>query len=70
VVRGHQEKGMTGRSTLQNKKIKRTTKDTDTAKNNSQIRRKRDPSDALVMQKSGTRSIISMDMIWNSAKLF
>jgi ATP-dependent exoDNAse (exonuclease V) alpha subunit len=61
---------MTGRSTLQNEEIKRTTKDTDTVENNSQIRRKRDPSDALVMQKSGTRSIISMDMIWNSAKLF
>jgi hypothetical protein len=70
VVRGHQEKGMTGRSTLQNEEIKRTTKDTDTVENNSQIRGKRDPSDALVMQKSGTRSIISMDMIWNSAKLF
>jgi hypothetical protein len=46
MAMGHQEKGMTGRSTLQNKEIRMTTEDTDTAKNNSQIRRKRDPSDA------------------------
>jgi hypothetical protein len=54
--KGHQEKG--------------TAEDTGTAKNNPQIRRKRDHSGAPMAQKSGTRSIVPMDMIWKSAKKF
>jgi hypothetical protein len=61
---------MTGRSTAQNEEIRRTTEDTDTAENNPQIRRKRDPSSAPMAQKSGTRSIVPMVLIWKSAKLF
>jgi hypothetical protein len=61
---------MTGRSTPQNEEIRRTAEDTGTVENNSQIRRKGDPSDALMTQKSGVRSIVPMDMIWKSAKLF
>jgi hypothetical protein len=60
---GHQDKGMTGRSTPRNEEIRRTAEDTSTTKNNPQIRRKRDPSDALMAQKSGARSIVPMDMI-------
>jgi hypothetical protein len=70
MARDHQEKGMTGRSTPQNEEIRRTTKDTGTAENNPQIRRKRDPSGALMAQKSCARSIIPMNMIWKSATLF
>jgi hypothetical protein len=61
---------MTGRSTPLNEEIRRTAEDTGTMENNSQIRRKRDPSNAPMAQKSGARSIIPMDMIWKSAKLF
>jgi hypothetical protein len=61
---------MTGKSTPWNEEIRRTAEDTGTAKNNSQIRRKGNPSDALMAQKSGARSIVPMDMIWKSAKLF
>jgi hypothetical protein len=60
---GHQEKGMTEMSTPRNKEIRRTVEDTGTTKNNSQIRRKRDPFDAPMMQKSGARSIVPIDMI-------
>jgi hypothetical protein len=63
MARGHQEKGMTRRSTPRNEEIRRTTEDTSTAENNPQIRRKRDPSGALMAQKSGARSIVLMDMI-------
>jgi ATP-dependent exoDNAse (exonuclease V) alpha subunit len=70
MLKGHQEKGMIGRSTSRNEEIRRTAEDTGTAENNSQIRRKRDPSDAPMTQKSGARSIIPMDMICKSAKLF
>jgi hypothetical protein len=69
-TRDHQEKGMTGRSTPWNEEIRRTAKDTGTAENNSHVRRKRDPSDAPMARKSGVRSIVPMDMIWKSAKLF
>jgi hypothetical protein len=61
---------MTGRSSPRNEEIRRTMEDTSTVKNDSQIRRKRDPSDAPMTQKSGARSILPMDMIWKSAKLF
>jgi hypothetical protein len=54
---------MTGRSTPQNEEIRRTAVDTGTAEDNSQIRRNRDPSGALMTQKSGVRSIALMDMI-------
>jgi hypothetical protein len=70
MARGHQEKGMPGRSTLRNKEIRRTAEDTGIVENNPHIRRKRDPSNALMAQKSGVRSIVPMDMIWKSAKLF
>jgi hypothetical protein len=63
MARGHQEKGMARRSTPQNEEIRRTAEDTGTAENNSQIRRKKDPSDAPMAQKSGVRSIAPMDMI-------
>jgi hypothetical protein len=39
---------MIRRSTLQNEEIRRTVDDTTTAENNPQIRRKRDPSNALI----------------------
>jgi hypothetical protein len=61
---------MIGRSTPQNEEIRRTVEDTATMENNTQIRRKGDPSDAPTMQRSGVKSITPMDMIWKSAKLF
>jgi hypothetical protein len=70
MARSHQEKGMTKRSTPQNEEIRRTAEDTGTAENNPQIRRKGDPFDAPMAQKNGARSIVLMDMIWKSAKLF
>jgi hypothetical protein len=42
---------MIGRSTPQNKEIRRTAEDIDTTENNPQIRRKRDPSGAPMAQK-------------------
>jgi hypothetical protein len=54
---------MTRRSTPQNEEIRKTAEGTGTVENNSQIRRKRDPSDALMTQKSGARSIVSINMI-------
>jgi hypothetical protein len=64
MARGHQEKGMPGRSTPWNEEIRRTAEDTSTVKkNNSQIRRKGDPFDAPMTQKSGVRFIVPMDMI-------
>jgi hypothetical protein len=64
VARGYQKEGMIERSTPRNKEIRRTTK------NNPQIRRKGDPSDASTSQRSGAKSIAPMDMIWKNAKLF
>jgi hypothetical protein len=61
---------MIGRSTPQNKEIRRTAEDTAIAKNNTLIRRKGDASDAPTTQRSGVRSIAPIDMIWKSAKLF
>jgi hypothetical protein len=61
---------MSGRSIPWNEKIRRIVEDTDTAENNPQIRRKRDTSSAPMAQKSDTRSIILMDMIWDCVKLF
>jgi hypothetical protein len=54
---------MTERSTPQNEEIRRTAEDTSTVENNFQIRRKRDPSDASMAQKSDARSIAPMYMI-------
>jgi hypothetical protein len=68
--KGHQEKRMTRRSTPWNGEIRETAEDIGTAKNNSQIRRRGDPSDAPMTQKSGARSTVPMSMIWKSAKLF
>jgi hypothetical protein len=50
--------------------IRRTAEVAGTTRNNPQIRRRRDPSDTPMMQRSGVRSIVLMDMIWKSAKLF
>jgi hypothetical protein len=61
-ARGHQDKGMIGRSTLQNKEIRRTAEDTAITENNTPIRRKGDPFDAPTTQRSGVRSIAPMDM--------
>jgi hypothetical protein len=68
--KGHQEKGMIRRSTPRNEEVRRTVEDTATTENNTQIRRKGDPSVALTTQRSGAKSIAPMDMIWKSAKLF
>jgi hypothetical protein len=54
---------MLRRSTPQNEEIRRTTEDTAITKNNTQIRRKGDPSDAQTTQRSGARSIALIDMI-------
>jgi hypothetical protein len=61
---------MIRRSTPWNKEIRRTAKDTAIAENNTQIRRKGDPSDAPTTQRSGVKSITPMCMIWKIAKLF
>jgi hypothetical protein len=61
---------MIGRSTPRNEEIRRTAEDTGIAKNNPQIRRKGDPSDAPTVQKSGVESIAPMDLIWKSANFF
>jgi hypothetical protein len=53
-----------------NDEIRETTEDTGTAENNSQIRRRGDPFDASMTQKSGARSTVPMCMIWKSAKFF
>jgi hypothetical protein len=63
VASGYQEEGTIGRSTPQNKEIRRTAEDTATVENNPQIKGKGDPSDALTTQRSGVKSIIPMDMI-------
>jgi hypothetical protein len=47
---------MIKRSTPQNEEIRRTTEDTATTENNTQIRRKGDPSDAPTTQRSGVKS--------------
>jgi hypothetical protein len=70
VARGHQEEGTIGRSTPRNEEIRRTAKDTATVENNPQIRRKGDPSDAPIAQRSDAKSIAPMDMIWKNVKLF
>jgi hypothetical protein len=40
------------------------------ASSSPRIKKKRGISIALMMQRSGTRSIVPSDMIWKSAKLF
>jgi hypothetical protein len=40
------------------------------ASSNPQIRRRRDCSITLLMQRSGARSIVPQDTIWKSEKLF
>jgi hypothetical protein len=59
----HQERRRTERSTPLTKEIRRTTEVIGTKGNNLQIKRRRDPSDALMVQRSGARSIVPMDMI-------
>jgi hypothetical protein len=54
---------MIRRSTLRNEEIRRIAEDTATADNNTQIKRKGDPSDAPTVQRSGAKSIAPMDMI-------
>jgi hypothetical protein len=54
---------MIGRSTPRNKEIRRTAEDTAIAENNTLIRRKGDPFDAPITQRSGVKSIAPMDMI-------
>jgi hypothetical protein len=63
VARGYQREGTIGRSTPQNEEIRRTVEDTTTTENNTQIRRKGDPSDTPSAQRSGAKSITPMDMI-------
>jgi hypothetical protein len=63
VARGYKKEGMIRRKTPQNEEIRRTAEDTATAENNPQIRRKGDPSDAPIAQRSGVKSIAPMDMI-------
>jgi hypothetical protein len=63
MARGYQREGMIGRSTPRNEEIRRTTEDTVTAENNTQIRSKGDPSNAPTAQRSGAKSIAPMDMI-------
>jgi hypothetical protein len=46
--KGPSRKRMTGRSTPRNEEIRETVEHTDTAENNSQIRRRGDPSDAPI----------------------
>jgi hypothetical protein len=70
MLRGHEEIRGIRRSTPLTEEIRRSAEVTGTAGNNPQIRRRRDPSDALMMQRSGARSIVPMDMIWKSVKLF
>jgi hypothetical protein len=54
---------MIKRSTPRNEEIRRTAEDTATMENNTQIRRKGDPSNALTAQRSGVKSIAPMDII-------
>jgi hypothetical protein len=54
---------MIGRSTPCNEGIKETAEVTGTTENSFQIRRRGDPSDALMMQKSDARSTVPMGMI-------
>jgi hypothetical protein len=61
---------MIRRSILWNEEIRRTAEDSAIMENNTQIRRKGDPSDAPTMQRSGAKSIAPMDMIWKSVKNF
>jgi hypothetical protein len=61
---------MIRRSIPWNEEIKRTAEDTAIVENNTQIRRKGDPSDAPTTQRSGAKSITPMDMIWKSVKKF
>jgi hypothetical protein len=68
--KGPSRKRMTGRSTPQNEEIREIIEDTGTAKSNSHIRRRGDPSDTPMTQKSGARFTVPMGMIWKSAKLF
>jgi hypothetical protein len=61
---------MTNRSTPLTLEIGRIAEITGIVASSPQIRRRRDPSDASMMQRSGARFIIPLDMIWKSAKLF
>jgi hypothetical protein len=61
---------MIRRSTLLTEEIGRTAEITGIMVSSHQIRRRRDHSDAPMMQRSGVRFIIPQDMIWKSVKLF
>jgi hypothetical protein len=50
MARSHQERRRTGRSTPLIEENRRTAEVTSTTGNNPQIRRRRDPSDTLMMQ--------------------
>jgi hypothetical protein len=70
VARGHQERRRTGRSTPLIEEIRRTVEVTGTMGNIPEIKKRRGSSNAPMMQRSDARSIVPMDMIWKSAKLF
>jgi hypothetical protein len=61
--KGPSRKRMIGRSTPWNEEIRETAEETGTVENNSQIKRRGDPSDTRMMQKSGARSTVPMGMI-------
>jgi hypothetical protein len=60
---------MIGRSTPLTEEIRRTAEITGIVASSLRIKRRRDPSDVLMTQRSGVRFIISHDMIWKSVKL-
>ena len=63
VARGRQERRMIGRSILLNGEIVKTTGIVDTVENSPRIRRRGDPSDGRMMQRSGVKFIAPLDMI-------
>jgi hypothetical protein len=63
MARGHHERRMIGRSTLLTEEIRRTAEIAGITVSSHQIRRRRDHSDAPMMQRSGVRFIIPHDMI-------
>jgi hypothetical protein len=71
VARGPQRKSRTiGRSTQPILEIAGIADIVEIASSNLLIRRRRDRSITLLMQRSGARSIVLLNTIWKSAKLF
>jgi hypothetical protein len=68
VVRGPQRRSRTIERSIQ--LIVEITDIAEIISSNPRIRRRRDCSIALPMKRNGARSIILLDTIWNSAKLF